>query len=114
VLEFSTYYLLEICGKILCKFGFVMEYLGFSIYVESSAGYSSLGWHFCSLRVCMTAAQELLAFIFFGEKTNVILIGLTLVFPLLLLIFFFVLCIWCFDYYVTGRISFLVNLFGFL
>jgi hypothetical protein len=34
VLKFSLYYPLkgQICGKILCKFGFVMEYLGFSIY----------------------------------------------------------------------------------
>jgi len=29
--------------------------------------------------------------------------------PLLLLIFFLILCIWCFDYYVTGGFSFLVQ-----
>ena len=34
VLDFSLYYPLKgwICGKILCEFGFVMEYFGFSIY----------------------------------------------------------------------------------
>ena len=44
--------------------------------IESFAGYSSLGWHLCSLRVCMTSVQDLLAFIFSGEKSGVILIGL--------------------------------------
>jgi hypothetical protein len=34
-----------------------------SMVTESLAGYSSLGWHLCSLRVCMTSAQDLLAFI---------------------------------------------------
>ena len=42
--------------------------------IDSFAGYSSLGWHFCSLRVCMTSAQDLLAFIVSGEKSGVILI----------------------------------------
>ena len=46
--------------------------------IESFAGYSSLGWHLCSLRVCMTSAQDLLAFIVSGEKSGVILIGLPL------------------------------------
>jgi hypothetical protein len=32
------------------------------------AGYSSLGWHLCSLRICMISAQDLLAFIVSGEK----------------------------------------------
>ena len=45
-----------------------------SMVIESFAGYSSLGWHLCSLRVCMTSAQDLLAFIVFG----VMLIGLPL------------------------------------
>ena len=49
-----------------------------SMVVESFAGYSSLGWHMYSLRVCMTSAQRLLAFIVFGEKSGVILIGLSL------------------------------------
>ena len=47
-----------------------------SMVIESFAGYSSLGWHLCSLRVCMTSAQDLLAFIVSGEKSGVILIGL--------------------------------------
>jgi hypothetical protein len=39
--------------------------------IESFAGYSSLGWHFCSLRVCKTSDQALLAF----TVSGVILIG---------------------------------------
>ena len=49
-----------------------------SIVIESFVGYSSLGWHLCSPRVCMTSAQDLLAFIVSGEKSGVILIGLPL------------------------------------
>ena len=49
-----------------------------SIVIESFAGYSSLGWYLCSLRVCMTSVQDLLAFIVSGEKSGVILIGLPL------------------------------------
>ena len=49
-----------------------------SMVIESFAGYSSLGWHLCSLRVCMRSAQDLLAFIVSGEKFGVILIGLPL------------------------------------
>ena len=46
--------------------------------IESFAVYSNLGWHLCSLRVCMTSVQDLLAFIVSGEKSGVILIGLPL------------------------------------
>ena len=49
-----------------------------SMVIESFAGYSSFGWHLCSLRVCMRSAQDLLAFIVSGEKSAVILIGLPL------------------------------------
>jgi hypothetical protein len=42
------------------------------------AGYGSLGWHFCSLRVCITSVQDLLAFIVSAEKSGVIMIGLPL------------------------------------
>ena len=49
-----------------------------SMVIESFAGYSSLGWHLCFLRVCMRSAQDLLAFIVSGEKSGVILIGLPL------------------------------------
>jgi hypothetical protein len=79
-----------------------------SIVIESFAGYSILGWHFCSLRFCLTSAQDVLAFIVSGEKSGEILIGLSLYFTFLLTAFniFFVLC---FDYYVTGGISFLVQ-----
>jgi hypothetical protein len=64
-----------------------------SMVIESFSGYSSLGWHLCSLRDCIASAQDLLAFIISGEKSGVILISLPLcllldVFPLLLFIFF--------------------------
>ena len=49
-----------------------------SMVIESFAGYSSLDWHLCSLRVCMTSVQDLLAFIVSVEKSGVILIGLLL------------------------------------
>ena len=46
--------------------------------IESLAGYSNLGWHLCSLSVCIISLQDLLAFIVSGEKSAVILIGLPL------------------------------------
>ena len=49
-----------------------------SMVTESFAGYSSLVWHLCSLRVCLTTTQDLLAFRVSGEKSGVILIGLPL------------------------------------
>ena len=49
-----------------------------SMVIESFSGYSSLGWHLCSLRVCMSSAQDLLAFIVSIEKSGVILIVLPL------------------------------------
>jgi hypothetical protein len=49
-----------------------------SMVVESLAGYSSLDWHLCSLRVCIASAQDLQVFIVSGEKSGVILIGLPL------------------------------------
>ena len=49
-----------------------------SMVIESFAGYSCLGWHFCSLGVCMISVQDLLAFLVSGEKSGVILIGLPL------------------------------------
>ena len=49
-----------------------------SMVIESFAGYSSPGWHMCSLRICMRSAQGLLAFIVSGEKSGVIPIGLSL------------------------------------
>ena len=47
-----------------------------SMVIESLAGYSSLGCSLCSLSVCITSVQALLAFIVSGEKSGVILIGL--------------------------------------
>ena len=49
-----------------------------SMVIESFAGYSSLGWHFCSLRVCITSDQDLRAFVVSVEKSSIILIGLPL------------------------------------
>jgi hypothetical protein len=49
-----------------------------SMVIESFAGYSSLGWHLCSLSVYITSVQDLLAFIVSGEKSGVILVGLPL------------------------------------
>ena len=49
-----------------------------SMVIENFAVYSSLGWHLCSLSVCITSFQALLAFIVSGEKSGVILIGLLL------------------------------------
>jgi hypothetical protein len=49
-----------------------------SMVIESFAGYSSLGWHFYFLRVCMISVQDLLAFIVSGKKSGVILMGLPL------------------------------------
>ena len=49
-----------------------------SMIIGSLARYSSLGWHLCSLSVCITFVQALLAFIVSGEKSDVILIALPL------------------------------------
>jgi hypothetical protein len=49
-----------------------------SMVIENFAGYSSLGWHLCSLRVYITSVQDHLAFIASGEKSGVILISLPL------------------------------------
>jgi hypothetical protein len=49
-----------------------------SMVIESFVGYSSLGWHLCSLSVCITSVQDLLAFIVSVEKSGVILICLPL------------------------------------
>ena len=49
-----------------------------SMVIESFAGYSSLGWHLCSLRLSKISSQDLLAFIVSVEKSGVILIGLPL------------------------------------
>jgi hypothetical protein len=49
-----------------------------SVVIESLAGYSHLGCHLCSLSVCVTSVQDLLAFIVSGVKSGLILIGLPL------------------------------------
>jgi hypothetical protein len=60
--------------------------------IESFAGYSSLSLHFCSLRVCMTSAQDLQDFLVSAEKSSVIMMCLYMLlehFPLLFLFSFF-------------------------
>ena len=49
-----------------------------SMVTENSSGKRVLGWHLCSLRVCISSVQVLLAFIVSCEKSCVILIGLHL------------------------------------
>ena len=49
-----------------------------SIIIERFVGYYSQGWHFCSLRVCMTHAQDLFACRVSGGKSGEILIDLLL------------------------------------
>ena len=49
-----------------------------SMVMERLAGYSSLLWHLCSLSVCITTVYDLLAFIFPGEMSGIILLGLPL------------------------------------
>ena len=49
-----------------------------SMVIASFAGLCSMGWHLCSLRICITSVQYLQAFIVSGEKSGVILIGLPL------------------------------------
>ena len=93
ILSFLWYMYLPFVGsfpsRIFCRAGLVVRYclklvLSWNISVSSSmliksfAGYSSLSWHLCSLRVCMTSDQALLAFIVSVEKSGVILIGLPL------------------------------------
>jgi hypothetical protein len=74
---------------ILCRDGFVEIYcvnlvlswnilVSPSMLIESFAGYSSLGWHLCFLRVFMLSVQDLLTFMISGEKSAVVLIGLPL------------------------------------
>jgi hypothetical protein len=85
--------LLSLCcsfpSRILCSAGLVDRYcsslvLSWNIFVSSSmlieslAGYNSLDFHLCSLRVCMTSDQAFLVFIVSVEKSGVILIGLPL------------------------------------
>ena len=49
-----------------------------TMVIESLAGHGSLGRHLCSVRVCISSVQDLLAFILSGEYYDVILIGLPL------------------------------------
>jgi hypothetical protein len=76
-------------SRIPCRIGLVDRYclnlvlswnnlLSRSMLIDSFAGYSSLGWHLCFLRVCMTSNHALPAFIFSVGKSSVVWIGLSL------------------------------------
>jgi hypothetical protein len=80
-LAFLRVYFPSLCccfpSIILCRTQFVERYcvnlvlslkilVSPSMIIESFAEYNSLGWPLCSLRVCMTSAQYLLAFIVSG------------------------------------------------
>jgi hypothetical protein len=86
-----------------------------SMVIESFVGYCSLRWHFCSLRACMTSAQYLLAFRVSVEKSGIInsdrsaFICSFTFFPYCFQYCLFVLCFWCFTYYVTRRIPFMLT-----
>jgi hypothetical protein len=88
------------------------QVLGLKVFTATTQFKWEFCWHWCSLRVCMTPVQDPLAFIVSGEKYGVILIGLPLYvtwsfLPYCFWYSFFVLCIWCFDYYVRVQIYFL-------
>jgi hypothetical protein len=53
-------------------------FVSLSMIIENFSGYSSLGWHLCSLWVYITSAQQFLAFIVSSEKSGIILICLSL------------------------------------
>ena len=47
-----------------------------SMVIENFAGYNSLGWRLCSLSVCITSVQDILAFIVSGEGAILIVLPL--------------------------------------
>jgi hypothetical protein len=119
---------------VFCRAGFVEIYcvnlvlswnflVSQSMSIECFAGCSSLGCHLCSPMVCLTSAQDLLAFIVCVQKPAIVLISLPLYVTWLFFITAFnIFCLfcafWCFHYYMTGEIPFLVQSFwsfvGFL
>ena len=76
MLVFSIYYPLKIWirGKILCEFGFIMEYFCFFIVLLGIVAWAGI----CVPLVCITSVQDLLDFIVSREKSGVIPIGLPL------------------------------------
>ena len=82
-------------------------------------GIITWGRHLCSLRVCVTSAQDLLAFIVSGEKSGEILIGLSVCITWL---FFFLnafnilslFCVWLRIYFLgfqsPGLFLFMISL----
>ena len=79
----GVFHLLSFIGLDLCIYcvNLVLSWnilVSPAMVIERFAGSSNLGWHLCSLSVCMTSAQDLLAFIVSSEKSGIILIGLPL------------------------------------
>ena len=124
-LAFSRVQFLSLCccfpSIILCRAGLVERYCEIllflwnilfclSMVIMSFAGYNILGWHLCSLSVCIASVQDLLTFKVSDEKFGVIVIGLPLyvIWAVSLTAFNIVLWIWCFDYCLLGEISFLI------
>ena len=61
--EFFNFYCLYgwIGGNVLCKSVLSCNSLvSPSMIIENFAGYTSLGWHLCSLRLCITSGKDLL------------------------------------------------------
>ena len=48
-----------------------------SMVIEIFTGYSSLGWHLCSLRDCKTSTQALLVFRVSVKKSGIALVDLS-------------------------------------
>ena len=81
MLVFSLYYLLKGWIHRNIFINLVLSWstlISPSTVIESFTGYSSLGWHLCSLRIYVISVQDLLAFIVSGEKSGVILVDLPL------------------------------------
>jgi hypothetical protein len=115
--------LLDFSIFILCWSGFVKRYcinliwswnilVSLSMVIESFVGYSSLAWYLCSLRYDIftgsSSFRNLWQKVWCNSDRSAFICHLTI--SLYCFYYsFFVLCIWCFDYYVMGRISFLVQ-----
>ena len=81
VLEFPFHYPLlgaiveRYCLNLAMSWNILVSLL---MVIEILAGYIILGWHLCSLEVCMKSVQYSFAFRISAENSSVILIGLPL------------------------------------
>ena len=79
-----------------------------SMVIEDFAGYRSLGWHFCSLNIYTTSAQDCLAIetlqeVWFNSDRSVFICYLTFFLSAFNMISFF-LSIWYFEYYMKEEL----------